>query len=113
MSHSKVGVRSAHPNLLALCVSWVSLATSLPSSAVTKRPCRRRYRGADRRVFKNIKEVLMLAGCTLEDVGTVGVWLNDARDFGSFNRVYMECFGGYRPVRKPQAETEAIASKFP
>jgi enamine deaminase RidA (YjgF/YER057c/UK114 family) len=27
------------------------------------------------------------------------VWLNDARDFGSFNRVYMECFGNHRPAR--------------
>ena len=23
----------------------------------------------------------------------------DARDFGSFNRVYMECFGSHRPAR--------------
>jgi enamine deaminase RidA (YjgF/YER057c/UK114 family) len=29
----------------------------------------------------------------------VSVWLADARDFGSFNRVYMECFGDHRPAR--------------
>ena len=29
----------------------------------------------------------------------VSVWLNDARDFGSFNRIYMECFGAHRPAR--------------
>ena len=52
-----------------------------------------------RQVFKNIEKVLALAGCTLEDVCKVGVWLDDARDFGSFNRVYMECFGAHRPAR--------------
>ena len=52
-----------------------------------------------RQVFRNIEKVLALAGCTLEDVCKVGVWLDDARDFGSFNRVYMECFGTHRPAR--------------
>jgi reactive intermediate/imine deaminase len=52
-----------------------------------------------RQVFKNIEKVLALAGCTLEDVCKANVWLDDARDFGSFNRVYMECFGSHRPAR--------------
>lgn len=52
-----------------------------------------------RQVVKNIERVLALAGCTLADVCKVGVWLDDARDFGSFNRVYMECFGTHRPAR--------------
>ena len=52
-----------------------------------------------RQVFKNIEKVLALAGCTLDDVCKVGVWLDDARDFGSFNRVYMECFDTHRPAR--------------
>ena len=50
-----------------------------------------------RRVFDRIKEALALGGCTLADVCKVNVWLEDARDFGSFNRVYMECFGDHRP----------------
>ena len=52
-----------------------------------------------RRVFERISEALALAGCTLADVCKVSVWLDDARDFGSFNRVYMECFGSHRPAR--------------
>jgi reactive intermediate/imine deaminase len=52
-----------------------------------------------RQVFRNIEKALALAGCALEDVCKVGVWLDDARDFGSFNRVYMECFGSHRPAR--------------
>ena len=52
-----------------------------------------------RQVFKRLEEALALAGCTLQDVAKVNVWLDDARDFGSFNRVYMECFGDHRPAR--------------
>ncbi|MBA2673532.1 RidA family protein [Ramlibacter sp.] len=52
-----------------------------------------------RRVFERISGALALAGCTLADVCKVSVWLEDARDFGSFNRVYMECFGDHRPAR--------------
>lgn len=52
-----------------------------------------------RQVFERVKAALALADCTLEDVAKVSVWLADARDFGSFNRVYMECFGEHRPAR--------------
>ena len=52
-----------------------------------------------RAVFKRLEEVLALGGCTLADVAKVNVWLDDPRDFGSFNRVYMECFGEHRPAR--------------
>ena len=52
-----------------------------------------------RQVFKRIEAALALAGCTLAVVAKVNCWLADARDFGSFNRVYMECFGAHRPAR--------------
>lgn len=52
-----------------------------------------------RQVFKHLEKALALADCTLADVAKVNVWLADARDFGSFNRVYMECFGTHRPAR--------------
>jgi reactive intermediate/imine deaminase len=52
-----------------------------------------------RQVFLRLEAALALAGCTLQDVAKVNVWLDDARDFGSFNRVYMECFGDHRPAR--------------
>lgn len=52
-----------------------------------------------RQVFQHLKRALALAGCTLDDVCKTNVWLADARDFGSFNRVYIECFGQHRPAR--------------
>ena len=52
-----------------------------------------------RQVFQRLEAALALADCTLQDVAKVCVWLADARDFGCFNRVYMECFGDHRPAR--------------
>ncbi|MEP6825801.1 MAG: Rid family detoxifying hydrolase [Ramlibacter sp.] len=50
-------------------------------------------------VMKNLQSVLALAGCTLDDVCKCTVWLQDARDFGSFNRIYMGYFGEKKPAR--------------
>ena len=50
-------------------------------------------------VMKNLGAVLALAGCTLDVVCKSTVWLQDARDFGSFNRVYMTYFGEKKPAR--------------
>ena len=52
-----------------------------------------------RQVFVNLKAALALAGCTLADVCKATVWLDDARDFGAFNRVYLEQFSGHKPAR--------------
>lgn len=52
-----------------------------------------------RQVMTNLSKALALAGCTLVDVCKTTVWLQDARDFGSFNRVYMSYFGDRKPAR--------------
>ncbi|QEI05735.1 RidA family protein [Pigmentiphaga aceris] len=71
-----------------------------------------------RQVFENLKAALALAGCTLEDVVKTTVWLDDARDFGAFNRIYLEHFPGNKPARSctearmmidVKVEIEAIA----
>ncbi|MGF0538103.1 RidA family protein [Agrobacterium sp. ES01] len=50
-------------------------------------------------VVANIKAVLALADCTLEDVVKVNVWLDDARDFSSFNAVFQKHFIDHPPAR--------------
>ena len=50
-------------------------------------------------VVANIKDVLALAGCTLADVVKVNVWLDDARDFSSFNAVFQKHFIDHLPAR--------------
>ncbi|MDI3381502.1 RidA family protein [Xenophilus aerolatus] len=54
-----------------------------------------------RQVMDNIRAALALAGAGFEDVCKCTVWLQDARDFGAFNRVYM----GYFPDGKPARST--------
>ena len=51
------------------------------------------------KVMENIIEVLALAGCTLEHVVKVNVWLDDARDFSSFNGVFERYFIDHPPAR--------------
>ena len=52
-----------------------------------------------RQVMSNLSKALALADCTFADVCKTTVWLQDARDFGAFNRVYMGYFGDKKPAR--------------
>jgi enamine deaminase RidA (YjgF/YER057c/UK114 family) len=54
-----------------------------------------------RRTMENLIAALALGDCTLEDVAKVGVWLDDPRDFWTFNKVY----GGYFPNGGPARST--------
>jgi reactive intermediate/imine deaminase len=49
--------------------------------------------------IKSIIAILAQAGCTLQDVVKVNVWLDDARDFAAFNRVYASYFQEALPAR--------------
>jgi reactive intermediate/imine deaminase len=50
-------------------------------------------------VVANLKDVLALAECSLADVVKVNVWLDDARDFSSFNAVFEKHFIDHPPAR--------------
>ncbi|MCX8572414.1 MULTISPECIES: RidA family protein [Hyphomicrobiales] len=52
-----------------------------------------------RKTMENVIAILDEAGYGLEHVVRVGVWLDDPRDFWSFNGVYAEYFGGHPPAR--------------
>lgn len=52
-----------------------------------------------RKAIENLIAILEEAGYGLEDVVRVGVWLDDPRDFWSFNGVYAEYFGENPPAR--------------
>ena len=43
--------------------------------------------------------ILHEAGYGLEHVVRAGVWLDDPRDFWSFNKVFAEYFAGHAPAR--------------
>ena len=50
-------------------------------------------------VMKNIIEVLAIADCGLEHVVKVNCWLDDPRDFTSFNAVFAKYFSAHPPAR--------------
>ena len=52
-----------------------------------------------KRTMENVIAALALAGCTLDDVVKVGVWLDDTRDFWTFNKVYASYFPNGGPAR--------------
>jgi reactive intermediate/imine deaminase len=49
--------------------------------------------------IRNVIAILEEAGYGPEHVVRCGVWLDDARDFQSFNRVFKEYFGANPPAR--------------
>lgn len=49
--------------------------------------------------FRNLIAILEKAGCSLAHVVKINVWLDDPRDFQSFNRVYAGYFGEELPAR--------------
>jgi 2-iminobutanoate/2-iminopropanoate deaminase len=49
--------------------------------------------------MKRIIDVLKQCDCTLADVVKATVWLDDARDFGAFNKVYSKYFLDHPPAR--------------
>jgi reactive intermediate/imine deaminase len=51
------------------------------------------------RAIQNLLAVLAEAGYGPGDVVRCGVWLDEPRDFSSFNKVFREYFGAHPPAR--------------
>jgi reactive intermediate/imine deaminase len=75
-----------------------------------------------RQAIKNLLEILKEAGYGTEHVVRCGVWLDDPRDFQSFNAVFKEYFGEHPPARACvvssmvvdcKVEIECVAYKSP
>lgn len=59
------------------------------------------------KVFEIIKNILEMAGCGMEDVIKVNVWLDDTRDFAGFNSVFIKNF-----PKNPPARCSTVQSKL-
>ena len=56
--------------------------------------------GQSHKAIQNMLAIVEEAGYTKEDIVRCGVWLDDPRDFWSFNGVYSEYFAGeHAPAR--------------
>jgi len=49
--------------------------------------------------IRNMISIVEDAGYTTADIMRIGVWLDDPRDFWSFNKVFAEYFGDNPPAR--------------
>lgn len=65
-----------------------------------------------RQAIGNLFSVLQEAGYGPEHVVRCGVWLEDPRDFGSFNTVFAEFFGEHRPARSCVVSSLAVDCKI-
>ena len=65
-----------------------------------------------RAVMDNVRRALALADADFADVCKCTIWLQDARDFGAFNRVYLEYFPGGRPARSTTEARLMIDAKI-
>ncbi|HSF91062.1 MAG TPA: RidA family protein [Paracoccaceae bacterium] len=63
-------------------------------------------------VMANIISALELAGCGLEHVVKVNVWLDDPRDFTSFNAVFARHFSAHPPARSTVQSAIMVDSKI-
>jgi len=65
-----------------------------------------------RGVFEIIKNILNLAGCQMEDVIKVNVWLDDTRDFAGYNRIFSEFFANNPPARSTVQSKLVVDAKI-
>ena len=63
-------------------------------------------------VIENIISVLKLADCGLEHVIKVSVWLDDPRDFTSFNSVFAKYFTANPPARSTVQSALMVDAKL-
>lgn len=63
-------------------------------------------------VVQNIIDVLTLADCALADVVKVSIWLDDPRDFTSFNSVFQKHFIANPPARSTVQSSLMVDAKI-
>ena len=64
------------------------------------------------KVFEIIKYILEMAGCGMEDVIKVNVWLDDTRDFSGYNRIFAEYFTENPPARSTVQSNLVVDAKI-
>ena len=52
-----------------------------------------------RQALENLQQIVLAAGCDLNFVTAVDVFVTDMGDFAKFNEIYTEYFSAHRPAR--------------
>jgi len=64
------------------------------------------------KAIENIKKILEECDYSMKDVVKVSVWLDDERDFWSFNKVFAEHFGDNPPARSTVRSSLVVDAKI-
>ena len=59
-----------------------------------------------RQALRNMSDLLVGAGASMNDVVKTTVFLTDMGDYAEMNRIYVEVFGDHRPARSAVAVAE-------
>lgn len=78
---------------------FVYVSGQLPINPETKEMVKDDIQAAARQSLNNCKEILAAAGCSLEQVVKVEIFLDDMNDFAKVNEVYGEFFSDHKPAR--------------
>ena len=62
--------------------------------------------------IQNMIAILKEAGYGVEDIVRIGVWLDEPRDFWTFNKIYAEYFGEHPPARACVQATMMVECKI-
>ena|SRR3990167_2268168 len=68
--------------------------------------------GQTHKIIQHIEKILKECGYNLKDVIKVNVWLDDPRDFWSFNKVFAEYFGDHPPARSTVRSSLVVDAKI-
>ncbi len=78
---------------------FVYVSGQLPINPETKEMVKGDIQAATRQSLNNCKAILEEAGCSLDKVVKVEIFLNDMNDFAKMNEVYAEFFNEHKPAR--------------
>ncbi len=79
--------------------SWVFVSGQIGINPETGEMVSPDFAAQTRQVLENMKQILLAAGCTLNNVVSVDVFLTDIGNFVEFNGIYQEYFSDHRPAR--------------
>jgi 2-iminobutanoate/2-iminopropanoate deaminase len=78
---------------------WVYVAGQGPTDPATRQKVPGGVAAETRQVLTNIRSILAAAGCSMQDVVKVNVYLRDAADFAAMNEVYQTFWPENPPAR--------------
>jgi 2-iminobutanoate/2-iminopropanoate deaminase len=79
--------------------SWLFVSGQLGMHPQTGKLVSPDFAPQARRALENLRQILLAAGCDLNCVTAVDVFVTDMGDFAEFNGIYTEYFSEHRPAR--------------